>query len=44
MLKLTCDGDAQPQLYIAGNVTAMDLRGYQQYHDDDTLCLDDTLD
>lgn len=39
-----CDGDEQPQLYIVGNVFAMDLRGYQQYHDDGTLCRDDTLD
>lgn len=39
-----CDGDEQPQLYIVGNVSAMDLRGYQQYHDDGTLCRDDTLD
>jgi len=42
--KVTCDGDEQPQLYIVGNVFAMDLQGYQQYHDDGTLCRDDTLD
>lgn len=39
-----CDGDEQPQLYIVGNVSAMDLRDYQQYHDDGTLCRDGTLD
>lgn len=42
--KNTCDGDEQLQLYIVGNVSAMDLQDYQQYHDDGTLCRDGTLD
>jgi len=42
--KNTCDGGEQPQLYIVGNVSAMDLQDYQQYHDDGTLCRDGTLD
>lgn len=44
LIKVTCDGDEQLQLYIVGNAFAMDLLDYLQYRDDGTLCLDDTLD